>query len=519
MKFSENVLDSTNAFELVITDPGQLAGLPETARAAARQRAEEKGQPGWRFTLQAPSYVPLMTYLDDAGIRERVYRAYYARAASGEHDNRGLVRRILELRREKTLLLGCDDFADFVLWDRMAKSGERAARFLDDLHARTDDAFQRENRELAAFRRATEGADAPPLKPWDVVRYSEKLRQALYDFDAEALRPYFPLPRVIEGLFAICSRVFGIRVIETPGVPAWDAAVRCFEIRDASTADLLGAFYADFHPRENKRGGAWMDSLITGGPGPGGHEPHLGLICGNLTPPVGNRPALLTHDEVETVFHEFGHLLHHCLSRAELRGQSGVNVAWDFVELPSQIMENWCWEREALDLVASHYQTGEPLPEDLVAKMKRARTFRAANGQMRQLGLATADLALHRQYAPTTDGDPVTYTRNIIQNFSPTPLDSDHSMIAGFTHLFSDPVAYAAGYYSYKWAEVLDADAFTRFKTEGIFSEKVGWEFRDQVLARGDSVDPAELFRQFMGRDPDPRALLVRYGLIPEQAS
>ena len=519
MKFSENVLDSTNAFELAITDPGQLAGLPETARAAARQRAEEKGQPGWRFTLQAPSYVPLMTYLDDAGIRERVYRAYNARAASGVHDNRELVRRILELRREKTLLLGCDDFADFVLWDRMAKSGERAARFLDDLHARTDDAFRRENRELTAFRRELEGPDAPPLKPWDVARYAEKLRQALYDFDAEALRPYFPLSRVIEGLFATCSRVFGIRVVETPGVPAWDAAVRCFEIRDASTAELLGAFYTDFHPRENKRGGAWMDFLITGGPGPDGHEPHLGLICGNLTPPVGNRPALLTHEEVETIFHEFGHLLHHCLSRAELRSQSGVNVAWDFVELPSQIMENWCWEREALDLVASHYETGEPLPEDLFAKMKRARAFRAANGQMRQLGLATADLALHRQYSPAIDGEPVAYTRSIIGRFSPAPLDPDHSMITGFTHLFSDPVAYAAGYYSYKWAEVLDADAFTRFKTEGIFSEKVGREFRDQVLARGDSMDPAELFRRFMGRDPDPRALLVRCGLIPEQAS
>ncbi len=517
MKFAENVLDSTNAFELLITDESRLAGLPETARAAARQSAQAKGRDGWRFTLQAPSYVPLMTYLDDASIREHVYRAYNARAASGGHDNRDLIRRILELRREKARLVGYRDFADFVLTDRMAKSGERAQAFLDDLHEKTIAAFRRENEELAAFRRTLEGPQAPPLAPWDIPYYAEKLRKALYDFDEEALRPYFPLPRVVEGMFAIYSRVFGIRVIETPGVPAWDAAVRYFEIRDAATAELLGAFYADFYPRENKRGGAWMDLLITGGPGPRGHEPHLGLICGNLTPPVGNRPALLTHEEVETIFHEFGHLLHHTLSRAELRSQSGTNVAWDFVELPSQIMENWCWERDALGPVARHWETGEALPEELFAKMKRARTFRAANAQMRQIGFAIADLALHTRYAPEADGEPVAYTRNIIRRFTPAPLDDDHSMITAFTHLFSDPVAYAAGYYSYKWAEVLDADAFTRFQAEGIFSDKTGREFRDAILARGDSVDPAELFRLFMGRDPDPRALLLRCGLLAEQ--
>jgi oligopeptidase A len=519
MKFSENVLDSTNAFEMAIEDEAQLAGLPPTARAAARQSAESKGLPGWRFTLQAPSYVPLMTYLDEAAIRERVWRAYHARAASGEHDNRGLIRRIIELRREKARLVGYADFADFALADRMARCGERAHDFLDDLHAKTEAAFRRENEELAAFRRTLDGPQAAPLEAWDLAYYAEKLRQALYDFDAEALRPYFPLPHVLEGLFAIYSRVFGIRVVESPNLPAWDPAVRYFEIRDARSAEMLGAFYTDFYPRENKRGGAWMDLLITGGPGPAGHEPHLGLICGNLTPPVGHRPALLTHDEVETIFHEFGHLLHHCLSRTELRSQSGTSVAWDFVELPSQIMENWCWESESLNRVARQWETGAPLPEELVAKMKRARTFRAANHQMRQLGLATADLALHREYSPESDPDPVAYTRDIIQRFTPAPLDGRHSMITGFTHLFSDPVAYAAGYYSYKWAEVLDADAFTRFRAEGIFSEQAGGAFRETILARGDSADPAELFREFMGRDPDARALLARCGLIPEEAS
>ncbi len=516
-RFQENVLDSTNAFELTITDESRLAGLPETARAAARQSAESKGQAGWRFTLQAPSYVPLMTYLDDAAIREQVYRAYNARASSGPHDNRDLIRRALELRREKAELLSYADFADFVLADRMAKSGARAQGFLDDLETKTSAGFERENEELAAFRRSLEGPGAPPLNPWDIAYYSEKLRKALYDFDEEVLRPYFPLPRVMEGMFAIYSRLFGIRVVETPGVAAWDPAVRYFEVHDAATGELLGAFFADFYPRENKRGGAWMDLLITGGPHDGRHEPHLGLICGNLTPPVGAKPALLTHNEVETIFHEFGHLLHHTLSRAELRSQSGTSVAWDFVELPSQIMENWCWERESLALVSGHFLTGEPLPEELFRKMDRARTFRAANGQMRQLGFGMADLALHRQYEPARDGDPVTYTRRILARFSPAPLDTDHSTITGFTHLFSDPVAYAAGYYSYKWAEVLDADAFTRFKKEGIFSEKTGREFRDVILAAGDTEDPAGLFRRFMGRDPDPRALLERCGLHPEE--
>lgn len=517
-KFSENVLDSTNAFELVLTEESQLAGLPESAREAARQSARSKNVDGWRFTLQAPSYVPLMSYLDDSGVRERVYRAYNARAASEPHDNRGLIGRILELRREKARLTGYADFADYALADRMAKSGARAEEFVNDLHEKTAAAFRRENEDLAAFRRSLEGPTAPPLNPWDIAYYAEKQRKALYDFDEEQLRPYFPLPRVLEGMFSIYSRLFGIRMIETPGVPAWDPAVRYFEVRDAASGVLLGAFYADFYPRENKRGGAWMDFLITGGQRGGGHEPHLGLICGNLTPPVGSKPALLTHSEVETIFHEFGHLLHHTLSSAELRSQSGVNVAWDFVELPSQIMENWCWERESLDLVASHYETAQPLPGELFEKMDRARKFRAANHQMRQLGFGVADLALHRRYTPETGGDPVEYTREIIARFSPAPLDRDHAMITGFTHLFSDPMAYAAGYYSYKWAEVLDADAFTRFKEAGIFDEATGRRFREIILAGGDTEDPGELYRRFMGRDPDPRALLERCGLHPEDA-
>ena len=504
-KFSENVLDATNAFEIVVTDESRLAGLPPIAIAAARQSAQAKGLEGWRFTLHQPSYIAAMTYLDDEGIRRDLYHAYNTRSSGGPFDNRELIVRILRLRKEKAALLGYRDFADLVLEDRMAHNGDQAQAFLEQLREKTQAHFERENRELAEFA-------GRPLNAWDIGYFAEKQRKALYDFDEEALRPYFPLDRVVAGMFEIFGRVFGIRVIEKSGVPVWDPAVRYYVIEDEGGA-MIGGFYADWFPRENKRGGAWMDALITGLPAIDPKQPHLGVICGNLNPPVGDTPALLTHREVETIFHEFGHLLHHALSRVEVRSLAGTNVAWDFVELPSQIMENWCWERESLDLFARHYQTGAPIPDELYKKMRRAKTFRAANAQMRQLGFGFIDLALHRQYDPDRDGDPVAYSRKILERFSPAPLPPDHAMIASFHHLFGNPVGYGAGYYSYKWAEVLDADAFTRFRQAGIFSADVGRAFRDRILAKGDSEDPAELYRAFMGRDPDPQALLERAGL------
>ncbi len=512
-RFSENVLDSTNAFELIVPVEGKLAGLPETARIAARDSAVAKGIAGWRFTLQQPSYLAVMTYLDDPGIREQVWRAFSIRASAGPWNNRAHVAEILRLRRQKAVLLGYRDFSDFALADRMATTGARAHEFLDQLRQTSESSFLRENQDLAAFRQKHEGAAAAPLEPWDVAYYAEKLRRERYDVDEEMLRPYFPLERVITGLFDLTRRLYGVEVREQHGVPAWDPQTRHYSIHDGD-GTLLGGFYTDWFPRENKRGGAWMDAFLTGGPAPDGFHPHLGLICGNLTPPAGGRPALLTHRDVETIFHEFGHLLHHSLSRVEVRSLAGTSVAWDFVELPSQIMENWCWEREALDLFARHWETEATIPEDLFARMKRARNFRGANAMMRQLGFGIADLALHREYEPEPDGDPVEYGRRILQPFSAAPLPPEHAAMASFTHLFGSPVGYAAGYYSYKWAEVLDADAFTRFRAEGVFNHNTGMAFRREILERGDSDDPGALFRAFMGREPRIEALLERAGLL-----
>jgi oligopeptidase A len=536
VRYAQNVLDATNAFELVVEDEARVAGLPEQAAAAARESAAQKGLAGYRFTLQAPSYTPVLTYLDDAGIRERLYRANTTRASSGPFDNLPLVADILALRREKATLLGFRSFADLVLEDRMAKTGEAARRFVAMLADKTAPFFDRENEELAAFRRELEGPDAPPLMPWDIAYYAEKLRRARFDFDEEALRPYFPLERVLEGLFDVARRLYGIRIEPLEGAPVWHPSVRAFSIREAD-GTVGAAFYVDVAPREPKRDGAWMHGFHTAVPRHDGgltrdaelrtasrsapHAPgqprfsrHLEVLVGNVTPPLGGRPALLSHREVETMFHEFGHLMHHAASRVEVRSLAGTSVAWDFVELPSQIMENWCWEREALDLFARHWQSGETIPEGLLARMRAARTFRSANAMMRQLGFAEVDLALHMDERPAEHADVSAWSRAVLQRFSAAPLPADHAMIASFLHLFASPVGYAAGYYSYKWAEVLDADAFSRFKREGLFNPVVGAAFRSAILSRGDSDDPMALYRGFMGREPTLDALLERDGLV-----
>lgn len=507
-KFSQNVLDATNAFELVLDDSARLEGMPDSAIEAARASATAKGKFGYRLTLQAPSVIAVLTYANDACLREQIWQAHNTRAAVGATDNRALIGRILELRREKARLLGFKDFADLVTEDRMAKTGARARDFVLTLASKTRAAFDRENAELEAFRRQLEGPNAPVLKPWDMAYYAEKLRRTRYDLDEEELRQFFEADRVLDGAFQVAERLFGVKIARAEGLPSWDPEVRAYRMLDAAGAEL-GTFYVDPYPRENKRGGAWMHGLVTSVP----PTPHVAVFCANVSPPVGGTPSLLTFRDVETIFHEFGHLLHHCLSRVGVRSLAGTRVAQDFVELPSQIMENWCAEREALNLFAAHYETSAPIPEHLLERLRAAQTFRAADAQMRQLGFAATDLALHMDYDPAKDGDVLDYARRMLQEYSPAPLPDGYAMLAGFLHLFASPVGYAAGYYSYKWAEVLDADAFSRFKSEGVLNPQVGREFREKVLSRGDSEDPMELFVSFMGREPRPEALLERQGL------
>ncbi len=517
-KYSENVLDSTNAWQLVVPpeDEVRLAGLPARAKAEARRSAESKGLAGWRFTLHMPSQEPFMTYVEDADLRRTMWLGAIAVGGSGAHDNGGLVAQILRLRAEKAALLGHAHFADAVLARRMAGSGARALAFIGDFQLRAAPAFARECRELEAYKAQQTGAAPGRLAPWELMFWSERLRRERYAFDEEALRPYFPMDRVIAGLFEVARRVFGLRIVEAPAGAAdvWHADVRFYAMFDAADRHV-GSFYADWYPREAKRGGAWMNYLLTGGPRPDGtRAPHLGLICGNMTPPVDGRPALLTHREVETVFHEFGHLLHHLLGEVEIKALNGVNVAWDFVELPSQIMENWTWEREGLDLFARHHETGAAIPEEIFGKMVAARNFRSACATMRQVAFAKMDLLLHTTpdgFAGAGDLEP--RVRAMIEECLVPTEPPAPTIVRRFTHLFADPVGYAAGYYSYKWAEVLDADAFTRFKREGVFSREVGTRFVEAILSRGNSAEPAELFREFMGRDPEPQALLERCGL------
>ena len=518
-KFSENVLDATAAFELSVTDKARLSGVPDAALRRARTKAEERGLEGWLLTLDHPSVEPILKYCDDRALRREIHAAYVGRCRDGEHDNRGLIARILRLRDEMAHVLGYARFSDYKLEDRMARTGERAAAFERDLVERTKPYWSRDLDELR-HHAAELGLD--DLEPCDVAYVSEKLRRQRFDIDDELLRPYFPLDRVLDGLFEVVRRTFGFRIDERPIEEVWHPDVRFFEIFAEDDA-VLGAFYSDWFPRKEKRAGAWMNDFITGGPRSGTHAPHLGVVCGNFTPPDSDHPALLTHREVMTTFHEFGHLLHHCTSRVEIAGRAGINVAWDWVELPSQLMENWTWERQALDVFARHHETDEPLPQELFERMKAARRFLGGWQQMRQLSFGTVDLALHDDLAPrlraTTNagGDELDavqaetvmdFARDHFLAFAPAAIFAESHVLTSFTHLFAG--GYDAGYYSYLWSEVLDAHAFTRFLDEGIFNRDTGRDYVESILTRGDSADPEELFREFMGRDPDPEALIVR---------
>jgi len=537
-KFSENVLDATNAWDLTVTDESRLAGLPESARAAARQSFLQKNpgaadQPGWRFTLHAPSYLPLMKYARDDALRREVWRAGVNIGRAAPNDNTALIPKILELRQAKARLLGRAQFADLVLHRRMAQSGAGALAFIEKLHAQLAPALAREQGALEKFKATQTGQAGGPLEPWEAAYWAEQQRQAVLDFDEEKLRPYLPIEGVLSGLFRLVEKLFGVRLTEKPtvflepgsgqapppgAVEVWHPEVKFYELHDADGRHL-GSFYADWHPRESKRGGAWMNYFETGGPRAGGKfAPHLGIIAGNLTAPVAGQAALLTHDEVTTIFHEFGHLLHHLLGEVEVKSLNGVRVTWDFVELPSQIMENWVWERAGLDFVARHYRTGAPLPEELFQKMRATRHFLAATAMMRLLAFSKMDLDLHIHAAEITGGktppDLDAWVRARIADYLPHYRTEPPTFAPRFTHVFAEPVGYAAGYYSYKWAEVLDADAFTRFQKEGLLNSATGRDFRQKILARGNGAPPEQLFRDFLGRDPDPSADLARCGLL-----
>ena len=511
-KFAQNVLDATNAWTLHLPpgDLHRLTGLPESALEQARVAATQRGLEGAVLTLQMPCYLAVLTYADDASLREMLYRAYAGRAVEGPWSNAALVVEILALRRAQATLLGFKDFADFVTSDRMAGSGARAAGFVSDLQRRARPAFEAEAAALQAYRCELEGEAAPPCQPWDLAYYAEKLQKARYALDDEALRPYLPLDRVLSGLFALLERLYGVRVEPRPDLPRWHDDAPGYALRDADGA-LLGLFHTDLHPRASKRGGAWMVPLRTALPTEG--APHVGLVCGNMTPPGADGRACLRFSEAETLFHEFGHLLHHLLSRVSVRGLAGTNVAWDFVELPSQIHENFLYTREVLDLCTGHVETGAPLPEALVEALIRARAFRQGTATMRQLAFAEMDLALHRDYDPSVHGDVLAFARGYLQRASPAPLPEGANTVASFTHLFAGPVAYASGYYSYKWAEVLEADAFETLAPGQRVSPEAGQRFRALVLSRGDAEAPAALFEAFVGRAPSLDALLRRAGL------
>jgi oligopeptidase A len=510
-EYSEHVIDSTNAWEWIVNDPAELAGLPESALAGAAANALAKGHtaPAWRFTLQQPSLMPLMQHLHDDAGRQRVWKAAAQVGASGEYDNTALVWQILELRHEKALILGKPNFADLTLERRMAKNGRSALKFIEDLAEKIRPAFLAEYQKLLEFKAAQAGEVVSLLEPWQVAYWSEKQRLAHYDFDEEVLRPYFPVNGVMAGMFEIASRLFRISICELESVETWHPECKFYEIYDSETAKHLGSFYADWHPRESKRGGAWMNLLHTGDL----DEPHLGLIVGNMSPPVNGKPALLTHREVETIFHEFGHLLHGLLSQVEVKSLAGTNVPWDFVELPSQLMENFCWERESLDLFARHFESNEPIPEDLFAKMLAAKNYQSATGFMRQLAFSKFDLELHSRLGDFRGQDLDRVEREVLADYLLPLKTSSPSMMRRFNHLFSSSTGYAAGYYSYKWAEVLDADAFTRFQNEGVLNPATGAAFREEILSKGNSAPPDQLFHRFMGRNHEQQALLIRAGL------
>jgi oligopeptidase A len=513
-QFSDNVLDASNAWHKQITDESLLAGLPESARALAKQTAEQRELEGWVFTLEFPSYYPVQTYADNRELREELYSAYVTRASdqgphAGQWDNTGAMEQIMALRHEAALLLGYNNYAARSLATKMADSTDQVMGFLEDLAARSGPAAQRELEEVRSFAR--EHHDHDDLQAWDIPYYSEKLRQNKYAISQEELKPYFPEPRVVSGLFAIVGRLYGLQIEAVAGIDTWHEDVAFYHIRD-DAGKVRGEFYLDLYARQHKRGGAWMDECISRRRSGSDLQIPVAYLTCNFSPPIGDRPALFTHDEVITLFHEFGHGLHHMLTQIDYAGVSGISgVAWDAVELPSQFMENWCWEREALDLFSGHFENGEKIPETLYQRMQQAKNFQSAMQMMRQLEFAIFDFRIHRDYDRDRGARIHATLEEVRKQYAVLQPPAFNRFENGFTHIFGG--GYAAGYYSYKWAEVLSADAFAAFEESGIFNRETGNKFLTCILEQGGSREPMELFVEFRGREPTIEALLRHCGL------
>jgi oligopeptidase A len=514
-QFNNNELDATMAWTKVLTDEAELAGLPESARKLARQTAEQRGESGYMLTLEFPSYVPVMMYCENQELRREIYEAFVTRASdqgpyAGKWDNAAIIDEIMALRREQAQLLDFENYAEYSLATKMARSPDEVMGFLDELAAKAKPRADEEFAEICEFARTEFGASE--IASWDVGFYAEKLKQKRFDVSDEELRPYFPAPTVINGMFEVVRRLYDIEIREADDIITWHPDVTTYNIH--KDGELIARFYLDPYARQNKQGGAWMDNCRVRRVNAEGRKqlPVAYLTC-NFSPPVGEEPSLLTHDEVVTLFHEFGHGLHHMLTRVDCADVSGINgVAWDAVELPSQFMENWCWQEEALAFISGHYQTGEPLPSDLLEKMLAAKNFQAAMMTVRQLEFAMFDFRLHMEFEPGREDQVQEILDDVRAKVAVIDPPDYNRFQNQFSHIFGG--GYAAGYYSYKWAEVLSADAFARFAEEGIFNRQTGERFLATVLEQGGSVDAMDMFIEFRGREPDIEALLRQDGII-----
>ena len=514
-KFSENVLDATQGWTRLITEPSELAGVPESSLAAMAEAASAKGKTGYLLTLEFPSYMPIMTYCDNRALREEVYQAFVTRASdqgpnAGKWDNSEIIEQVLEQRLKLAKLLGFANYAEYSLETKMAESPQQVIDFLQGLGEKALPQARTEYAEVLAFAQAK--GDIEALQPWDVGYFSELLRQEKYAISQEALRPYFPAEKVIQGMFEVVQRLYQINIRQRENIETWHPDVTFYDVLE--NGNVIGSFYLDLYARENKRGGAWMDECrVRRKTRTGDLQLPVAYLTCNFNGPVGDKPALLTHNEVITLFHEFGHGLHHLLTKIEASGVSGIRgVAWDAVELPSQFMENWCWEEEGLNLISEHFETGETLPSEMLEKMLAAKNFQAAMQLMRQLEFSLFDMRIHMATTEQSIAQVQQVLQSVREQVSVVPVAAYNRFQHSFSHIFAG--GYAAGYYSYKWAEVLSADAFARFEEEGVFNGATGQSFRQNILEKGGSEEPLALFTRFRGREPSVDSLLRHSGLL-----